>query len=62
MVAMKIPPRSNDSTFPRPMKLPRKPPDDRADDANEDRDKDPAWVFPGHDKLCESPGDEAQKG
>jgi len=26
MVAMKIPPRSNDSTFPRPMKLPRKPP------------------------------------
>ena len=23
MVAMKIPPRSNDSTFPRPMKLPR---------------------------------------
>ena len=35
--------------------------DDRAGDANEDRDKDPAWVFPGHDKLCESPGDEAQK-
>ena len=26
MVAMKIPPRSNDSTFPRPMKLPRNPP------------------------------------
>jgi len=26
MVAIKIPPRSNDSTFPRPMKLPRKPP------------------------------------
>jgi len=35
--------------------------DDRAGDADEDRDKDPAWVFPGHDKLCESPGDEAQK-
>jgi hypothetical protein len=26
IVAMKIPPRSNDSTLPRPMKLPRKPP------------------------------------
>ena len=26
IVAMKIPPRSNDLTFPRPMKLPRKPP------------------------------------
>jgi hypothetical protein len=26
MVVMKIPPRSNDSTFLRPMKLPRKPP------------------------------------
>jgi hypothetical protein len=35
--------------------------DNRAGDANENRDKDPAWVFPGHDKLCESPGDEAQK-
>ena len=28
--------------------------DDRAGNANEDGDKDPAWVFPGHDKLCES--------
>ena len=26
IVATKIPPISNDSTFPRPMKLPRKPP------------------------------------
>ena len=39
----------------------KKTADDRAGDANEDRDKEPAWVFPGHDKLCESPGDEAQK-
>ena len=35
--------------------------DDRASDADEDCDYDPAWVFPGHDELCDSPGNEAQK-
>jgi len=35
--------------------------DDRAGDADEDCDYDPAWVLPGHDKLCDSPGNEAQK-
>ena len=61
MMAMKIPPRSNDSTFPRPMKLPRKPPTIAPAMPMRIVTKIPAWVFPGHDKLCESPGDEAQK-
>ena len=34
---------------------------DRAGDADEDCDYDPAWVLPGHDELCDSPGNEAQK-
>jgi len=33
--------------------------DDRAGDANEDRDKDPAWVFTRHDEFCDSPGNQA---
>ena len=47
--------------FPETNEAAQKTADNRAGDANENRDKDPAWVFPGHDKLCESPGDEAQK-
>jgi hypothetical protein len=35
--------------------------DDRPGDADKDRDKDPAWVFPGHDELGESAGNEAEK-
>ena len=61
MVAMKIPPRSNDSTFPGPDEAAQKTADDRASDADEDRNDNPAWVLPGHDELCESPVNEAQK-
>ena len=50
MVAMKIPPRSNDSTFP-PDEAAQKAADDRASDANEDRNDNPAWVLPGHDET-----------
>ena len=35
--------------------------DDRASDADEDRDNDPAGVFPGHDELGEGPSNEAQE-
>ena len=35
--------------------------DDRAGDADKDRDDNPAWVLPGHYELCDSPGNEAQK-
>ena len=35
--------------------------DDRAGDADEDRNDNPAWVLPGHDKLCDSSGNEAPK-
>src|SRR5262249_47634708 len=35
--------------------------DDRAGDADEDRDNDSARVLPGHNELCESPGNQAQK-
>ena len=35
--------------------------DERASDADEDRDNDPAGVFPGHDELGKGPGNEAQE-
>ena len=39
----------------------KKTADDRTGDSNQDRDKNSAWVFPGHDELGESPGNESQK-
>ena len=60
-VAMKIPPRSNDSTFPSPMKLPRKPPTIAPAMAMRIVTIIPPGSFPGHDELCDSPGNEARK-
>ena len=47
--------------LPEPDEAAQKTADDRAGDADEDCDYDPAWVLPGHDELCDSPGNEAQK-
>ena len=47
--------------LPEPDEAAQKTADDRAGDADEDCDYDPGWVLPGHDELCDSPGNEAQK-
>ena len=60
MVAMKIPPRSNDSTFPRPMKLPN-PPTIAPTMPMRIVTKIPPGSFPGVISVAESPGNEAQK-
>ena len=39
----------------------KKTADDPPCDADQDRDKDAAGIFPGHDEFSESPGNEAQK-
>ena len=61
MVAMKIPPRVERLDLPEPDEAAQKTADDRAGDADEDRNDNPAWVLPGHDELGDSPGNEAQK-
>jgi hypothetical protein len=55
MVAMKIPPRSNDSDLPETDEAAQKTADDRAGDANEDRDKDPPGSFPGMINFARAP-------
>ena len=47
--------------LPEPDEAAQKAADDRASDADEHRNDNPAWVLPGHNELCDSPGNEAQK-
>ncbi len=55
MVAIKIPPRSNDSTFPRPIKLPRKPPTIAPAMPMRIVTKNPPGSFPGMMNLARAP-------
>jgi hypothetical protein len=47
--------------FPKTDEGPEEAADNSASHPDEDGDEDSTRVFPGHDELCESPGDEAEE-